>query len=189
MDTSFHYFHFSFFMSTVVLPLLHEKTLSGIKQQLLCSQILWIKSSDRAQQDDLSFCSATSEAGKLKTGNWNHLKTSFTLTVVAVCWLGRLQFLSIWVSPCDISKWTNLCFLEWANRVPQSMHSKKTEPGWSYPLYDIALETTEHHFFFLLWWSEQAQVLQVQGEKKRLLMEAEDIFGIKISCNYIILFI
>lgn len=126
-----------------------------------------------------------------KTQNWEleSSEDSFTLAVVAVRWLGRLQFLSIWVSPCDISKWTGLCFLEWANRVPQSMHSKEREPGRSCPLYDIDLGTTERHFFFLLWWSEQAQVHQVQGEKKRLLMEAEDIFGIKISYNYIILFI
>ena len=127
-----------------------------------------------------------------KSQNWEleSSEDSFTLAVVAVCWLGRLQFLFIWVSPCDISKWTSLCF-PWVSQQgsPEHAFQKEREPGWSYPLYDIALETTEHHFFFLLWWSEQAQVHQVQGEKKRLLMEAEDIFGIKISCNYMILFI
>lgn len=77
-----------------------------------------------------------------KTQNWEleSSEDSFTLAVVAVRWLGRLQFLSIWVSPCDISKWTSLCFLEWATRVPQSMHSKEREPGRSCPLYDIARE-------------------------------------------------
>lgn len=85
-------------------------------------------------------CSVTSEAGKTQNWELESSEDSFTLAVVAVCWLEVLQFLSIWVSPCDISKWTSLCF-PWVSQQGSREHAfQKREPGWSYPLYDIALK-------------------------------------------------
>ena len=63
-----------------------------------------------------------------KSQNWEleSSEDSFTLAVVAVCWLGRLQFLFIWVSPCDISKWTSLCF-PWVSQQGSPEHAFQKE--------------------------------------------------------------
>lgn len=121
--------------------------------QLLCPQILWIRSLDKPQQGWLLSVPQCLKLENSKAGNWNHLKAhSLWQLLLAIGWEDSLPFhmgLSLWSLQIDC-----LSFLMWAIWVCWSMHSKKREPGWSCIL-SLTYPWKSHNIIsFLLCWSE-----------------------------------
>lgn len=118
-----------------------------------------------------SLCSTVSEAGKLKGWELDYRKAhSFICLAVVGCWLGKLQFLSTCVCPCDLSKWTNLGFFRRCLGSSEYACQKESQKE-RYSSYYIALEIPEQHFYpSLLIKDKKSHVHLGSGEKNGLYL-------------------